>query len=59
MVIDIVDRGRGGGVRHHGHGLTGMRERAALYGGTVLAGSMPGGGFRVSVTLPRPADTTP
>jgi signal transduction histidine kinase len=59
MVIDIVDRGRGGAVRHHGHGLTGMRERAALYGGTVLAGPMPGAGFRVSVTLPRPADTTP
>jgi DNA-binding NarL/FixJ family response regulator len=29
IVLDIVDRGRGGDVRRNGHGLTGMRERAA------------------------------
>ena len=56
IVLDIVDRGRGGDVRREGHGLSGMRERAALYGGTVLAGPRPDGGFRVSVTLPCPTD---
>jgi signal transduction histidine kinase len=56
IVLDIVDRGRGGDVRAEGHGLTGMRERAALYGGTLSAGPGPDGGFRVSATLPRPAD---
>jgi signal transduction histidine kinase len=35
-----------------GHGLTGMRERAAVYGGTVSAGSDPAGGWRVRAYLP-------
>jgi signal transduction histidine kinase len=35
-----------------GHGLTGMRERVALLGGTLLAGPAPDGGFVVSAVLP-------
>ncbi len=35
-----------------GHGLTGMRERAALFGGTLDAGPRPEGGFRLLVELP-------
>ncbi len=35
-----------------GHGLMGMRERAALAGGTFAAGDAVGGGFEVHVTLP-------
>jgi signal transduction histidine kinase len=35
-----------------GHGLVGMRERAALFGGTVACGARPGGGFRVDTALP-------
>jgi signal transduction histidine kinase len=34
-----------------GHGIAGMRERAAAYGGTLAAGPLPGGGWRVSARL--------
>jgi len=35
-----------------GHGLIGMRERAAAAGGTVSAGPAAAGGYRVTATLP-------
>jgi signal transduction histidine kinase len=35
-----------------GHGLTGMRERVALLGGTLSAGPAPDGGFVVAAVLP-------
>lgn len=41
----------GGGSRR---GLTGLRERAALFGGSVQAGPQPGGGFGLVVVLPVP-----
>jgi signal transduction histidine kinase len=37
-----------------GHGLRGMRERALLYGGSLDAGPLPEGGFRVHVAFPLP-----
>ena len=51
--IEVVDDGRGAGTgRGDGHGIAGMRERAALYGGSLDAGPLPGGGFRVAARLP-------
>jgi len=38
-----------------GLGLAGMRERIAMYGGTVTAGPLPDGGFRVRAWLPCPS----
>ena len=34
-----------------GHGIAGMRERAALFAGHVTAGPAPGGGWRIYATL--------
>jgi len=35
-----------------GHGIIGMRERVAVFGGEFAAGPQPGGGFRVRARLP-------
>jgi signal transduction histidine kinase len=60
--IEVTDSGRAGtgrtpqaasgAVGGEGHGIAGMRERAAIFGGTVDAGALPRGGFRVAAFLP-------
>ena len=35
-----------------GHGVLGMRERAAIHGGELTAGSRPDGGYVVAAVLP-------
>jgi signal transduction histidine kinase len=56
VVLEVEDDGRGDAngatAEHDGHGLIGMRERAAAVGGTLQAGPGRGGGFRVYASLP-------
>jgi signal transduction histidine kinase len=56
--LRIRDNGPGLTDRHTGHGLPGMRERAAAVGGSLQTGPAPGGGFRIEAELPaRALDT--
>jgi signal transduction histidine kinase len=53
LEIEVDDDGRGGSPGSAtGHGLTGMRERVAVYGGELAAAGKPGGGFTVRARLP-------
>jgi signal transduction histidine kinase len=54
LELEITDDGVGSGARASagGHGLVGMRERVALYGGRFDASPDPSGGFVVRVRLP-------
>ena len=55
LLIDVTDDGPGRTSRPAaagGHGIIGMRERAALFGGELQAAPGPHGGFRVTARLP-------
>jgi signal transduction histidine kinase len=55
LVLEIADTGRdrvSGAARPAGHGIAGMRERAAAVGGTLQAGPSADGGFLVRARLP-------
>ena len=54
VAVSIADDGRGMdlGARRTGLGLVGMRERVAAFGGSLQLASHPGGGFRISASLP-------
>lgn len=62
LSLEVVDDGRGG--THEtisaekitgGHGLVGMRERAAMFGGSLVAGPCEDGGFHAVARLPFPS----
>jgi signal transduction histidine kinase len=51
--LEVVDDGCGPvDGRAGGHGLAGMRERVAVYGGVLESGAVNGRGFRVRAQLP-------
>jgi signal transduction histidine kinase len=51
--VEVLDDGSAtGDATAAGHGLTGMRERVRLYGGTLETGPRPDGGFSVRARLP-------
>jgi two-component system sensor histidine kinase DesK len=51
--LEIADDGTGAPVAAAGgHGLDGLRERARAVGGRIDAAGVPGGGFRLRVTVP-------
>jgi signal transduction histidine kinase len=55
VTIEVTDNGTGepgDQAPAGGHGLAGMRERAAVFGGELAAGPRPGGGFAVRARLP-------
>jgi signal transduction histidine kinase len=58
--LEILDCGSGavdGSTAGSGRGLAGMRERAAMYGGTIDAGPAPTGGYAVHGHIPLPQQT--
>ena len=69
VIITVSDKGalhrnghvltpdNGDGTKVH-HGIIGMRERAAMFGGSLKAGPRPEGGFEVLARLPLGAVTS-
>ncbi|HEX9043020.1 MAG TPA: sensor histidine kinase [Trebonia sp.] len=59
--VSVDDDGAGpsGQASTTAHGIVGMRERAAAYGGTLRTGARPGGGFEVEASIPLPGQDAP
>jgi len=53
VLLCVSDDGVGASAEAFGTGLTGMRERTRLVGGTLETGNRAGAGFQVRATLPQ------
>ncbi|WP_306370537.1 sensor histidine kinase [Nocardiopsis sp. CC223A] len=58
LVVEVTDYGPGGADPVRGSGLTGMRDRVAVMGGTMDLSSPQGGPTRIRVELPCTIDRT-
>jgi signal transduction histidine kinase len=56
--LRIRDNGPGPAAMSSGHGLPGMRERAAAVGGLLRTGTATGGGFLIEATFPVGAEVS-
>jgi signal transduction histidine kinase len=62
LLAEVIDNGSGvlmgstARLTGTGHGLVGMRERVELYGGDLVVGPAPGGGFAIRARIPVPGD---
>lgn len=52
LKITVVDEGPGGAQVSQGHGLAGMAERLAAFGGEMTLSSPPGGPTRLACSIP-------
>jgi two-component system sensor histidine kinase DesK len=51
--VEVIDDGAGAnGNGGGGHGIAGLAERARLLHGTIEAGGLADGGYRLAVTVP-------
>ena len=56
LILEVTDDGRGAAAESDGagQGVLGMRERAAMLGGSLAVGPRSGGGYRVRAEIPIP-----
>jgi two-component system sensor histidine kinase DesK len=57
--LEVCDDGSADGsasVQPPGNGLAGLAERMAAVGGTLTAGPLPGGGYRLRAEVPQGED---
>ncbi|MFE2413051.1 sensor histidine kinase [Kitasatospora sp. NPDC059408] len=55
LAVEVTDTGgrpTGAAATGNGRGLIGLRERLAVYGGTLHTGTRPRGGYRVKALIP-------
>jgi signal transduction histidine kinase len=53
IALAVLDDGPGeASKKRTGHGIAGMRERVAIFGGNLVAGNRIAGGFEVRASIP-------